>query len=83
MCEVTAEETELRSLARLLLWADESSPLLLPQATTKASVNPRPPPRIARDPKPIRRLTLEAGAVCLKLGGRWAARGAGVRHYCP
>ncbi len=54
----TAAETAFRLLARLLLCPDESSPLLLPQATTKATVNPRPPARIAREPKPIRRLTL-------------------------
>lgn len=66
-CEATAEETAFRLLARLLLWADESSPLLLPQATTNATVNPSPPARSAREPKPIRRLTLEAAPVCLKL----------------
>jgi hypothetical protein len=53
-----AEETAFKLLARRLLWSDESSPVLLPHATTKATVNPRPPARIARLPKPIRRLTL-------------------------
>ena len=62
-CAASAEETAFRWLARSLLWADESSPLLLPHATTKATVNPRPPARIAREPKPIRRLTLEAAPV--------------------
>ncbi len=55
-----AADTALRLPARWLLCADESRPVLLPQATTKATVNPRPPARIAREPKPIRRLTLEA-----------------------
>ncbi len=71
----TAEEMALRLLARLLLCPDESSPLLLPHATTKATVNPRPPARNAREPKPIRRLTLDAVPVCLTL------RGCGA--YCP
>lgn len=82
LCDDTAAEIEFRSLARLLLCADESRPVLLPQATTKATVNPRPPARIARDPKPIRRRTLEAGAVCLTLRGRGLGGGGGA-PYCP
>jgi hypothetical protein len=50
----TAEETAFRLLASSFFWADESRPVLLPQATTKATVNPRPPARNAREPKPIR-----------------------------
>lgn len=64
LCEVRPVETVCRSLARLELWPAESSPVLLPHATTNATANPRPPARNAREPKPIRRLTLEAGPIC-------------------
>jgi hypothetical protein len=60
----TAAERAFRLLASSFFWADESRPVLLPQATTKATVNPRPPARNAREPKPIRRLTLEAAPGC-------------------
>jgi hypothetical protein len=72
----TADETAFRFPASSFFWADESRPVLLPHATTKATVNPRPPAKIAREPKPIRRLTLEAAPVCLKLEG-----GGGCRHW--
>jgi hypothetical protein len=52
-CAATADETACRLPANSFFWADESRPVLLPQATTKATVNPRPPARIAREPKPI------------------------------
>jgi hypothetical protein len=66
-CEVSATEIDCSWPLRLLLWSADSRPLPPPQATTKAAANPRPPARNAREPKPIG-LTLEAAAVCLKLG---------------
>jgi hypothetical protein len=54
----TACETESSWLVRLLFWSAESSPFVLPQATANAAANPRPPARNAREPKPMRRLTL-------------------------
>jgi hypothetical protein len=54
----TAAAIEFSGVVRLLFWSAESRPLLLPQATANAAANPRPPARNAREPKPIRRLTL-------------------------
>jgi hypothetical protein len=70
--ELTAADTASSWLARVLLWSPESRSFEPPQATAKAAANPRPPARNARERNPIRRLTLEAGAVCLRLRG-----------YCP
>jgi hypothetical protein len=80
-----ALETESSWLLRLLAWSDESRPLLLPQATAKAAANPRPPARNAREPKPIRRLSL-AGipgpGVASPPDGR-AILGRLAGRYCP
>ena len=72
---LTAEEIAFSWEAMVALWSPVSSPLLLPQATTKAAANPSPPARNAREPNPMCRLTLEAVAVAFTLG----------RHlvYCP
>ncbi|MGH2871577.1 MAG: hypothetical protein ACRDL5_03835 [Solirubrobacteraceae bacterium] len=64
----TAAEIECSWPARLADCPAESRPLLLPQATTNAAANPRPPARNAREPKPMPRLTLDIAAVCFGLG---------------
>jgi hypothetical protein len=64
----TADETEFSWALRLLAWLESSSPFWPPQATTKATAKPRPPAKNAREPWPIRRLTLEAVTVEVTLG---------------
>jgi hypothetical protein len=80
---LSAEDTESSWPARVLAWSADSRPLLLPQAAANATANPRPPARNAREPKPIRRLTLEAVAVCLWLGGITPPGRAPERPYWP
>lgn len=66
--DATADEIEFSWALSWLLWLESSSPFWPPQATTKATAKPRPPARNAREPLPIRRLTLEAVAVAVTLG---------------
>jgi hypothetical protein len=63
----TAEEIAASWVWSALAWPPESRPLLPPQATTNAAAKPRLAARSARAPWRIRRLTLEAVPVCLKL----------------
>ena len=66
--EVTAAESVFSWLFRSAAWFADSSPLPPPQATTNDTAKPSPPARNARDPEPMRRLTLEAAMVALRLG---------------
>jgi hypothetical protein len=52
--EPRADETASSWAFRLELWSPESRPLDPPQATAKATANPRPPARNARERNPIR-----------------------------
>jgi hypothetical protein len=66
--EATAEDRVFSWLLRSAAWFPDSRPLPPPQATTNDTAKPSPPARNARDPLPIRYLTLEAMTVAFLLG---------------
>lgn len=76
----TAEESVSSWPFRLAAWLIESRPAPPPQATRNETAKPIPPAMSARGPKPIRRLTLEANPVGLRLGAFPGVTGLSGTH---